>query len=104
MNLLQHFYVVLLTRSIGLHYPCKGLSYECIKVIFTTLSFQWSQTSVWSNPSLDDISETSSINNLSDKQDVRKKNSGFYIGTSEASSSEFMKLYIHSSLGESNRR
>ena len=72
-----------------------------LKLFLLVLSFQWSQTSVWSNPSLDDISETSSINNLADKQDGRKKNSGFYIGTSEASSSEFMKLYIHSSLGES---
>ena len=44
-----------------------------LKLFLLILSFQWSQTSVWSNPSLDDISETSSINNLADKQDGRKK-------------------------------
>ena len=54
------------------------------KVIFIN-SIVMSQTSVWSNPSLDDISETSSINNLADKQDGRKKIHSFYIGTSEAS-------------------
>ena len=71
-----------------------------LKLFIMTLSTLWIQTNVWSNPTLDDISKSTSVVTILDKQGGGPKNSGFYIGTTDDSSSEFMKLYIHSSLGE----
>ena len=70
------------------------------KIFILILSIQWVQTSVCSNLTLDDISKSTTTVTIENKQGGGTKNSGFYIGTIDSSQSDFMKLYIHSSLGK----
>ena len=70
------------------------------KIFILILSIQWVQTSVCADLNLDDISKSTTTVTIQNKQGGGTKNSGFYIGSLESSNSDFMKLYIHSSLGE----